>query len=780
MLKSILSFWPALLVLPLVSYSQSLPRNLHYHPETHFLGQYKENEAGFYDQEHIAEVNLQFYDANYWNLLTQYYNTENYVVAKLIYNGMEYDSVGVQFKGQTSYFVAKQQGSTKFSFDIKMGEFVDGQDIDGYSTLNFNNAFEDDSFMREVMYGHLAGRHIPAARGNFIHLYLNGVDWGLYSNIQQVNKDFLEEWFSNNDGIRWRADVPESTPTGPPGPGGPGSQWGDGTAALNYLGSDASEYQKYYTLKSSDLDDPWSYLIRACEVLDAPYSERYLDSIQAVYNLDATLWFLATEILFSDDDSYVYKGKMDYSLYYDPETGWIQPLEIDGNSVMEMRNLNWDVFYHADNANYPLLNRLLSIPEVRQRYLAHVRTLLDDSFNEAGIEKIETFRNRISSIVQNDTKSRVPFYRFNREVDTLKSFLVRREQFLMNHPELKNVESPALHNVRFSVNGEDWKTPQPQDMVTVSASAAHPAGIQQMILYIGRGFYGAFQQIPMTYNGSEYQASFSGFEPGEFVRFYVEAVAGNAAGTRSYFPAGAEHDVLIFRVEAKVLAESDVVINELMASNTETAQDQDGEYDDWIELYNNSPEPVDLSGYYLSDKSDNLTKWTIPANTVIEGHGYLIFWADEDQDQEGLHTNFKLSKSGEEVYLLTPGEEVADHVVFGALGDDLGYARVPNGTGNFMIQAPTFGTNNDGVTGVSAVSDTQAYVLIAPNPASGWVKLLPLNMDGTSPVYKIFDTFGREVLRGQLNAETILDISGWKPGTYMVVSGHMVQKMLIH
>ena len=65
------------------------------------------------------------------------------------------------------------------------------QDIEGYQTLNLNNSFEDASFMREVFYYHNLRQHAPAAKANFVHLYINDIDWGIYQNVQQLNKDFF-------------------------------------------------------------------------------------------------------------------------------------------------------------------------------------------------------------------------------------------------------------------------------------------------------------------------------------------------------------------------------------------------------------------------------------------------------------------------------------------------------------------------------------------------------------------------------------------------------------
>lgn len=127
-----------------------------------------------------------------------------------------------------------------------------------------------------------------------------------------------------------------------------------------------------------------------------------------------------------------------------------------------------------------------------------------------------------------------------------------------------------------------------------------------------------------------------------------------------------------------------------MSSNMETASDPSGDYDDWVELYNNSDVTVDLTGYYLTDNHNNFRKWEFPAGTKIAGKGYLIVWADDEVTQPGLHANFKLSADGEELLLITPGLKIADYVVFGIQPAETSYSRIPNGTGNFSWQYPTF------------------------------------------------------------------------------------------
>ncbi len=109
----------------------------------------------------------------------------------------------------------------------------------------------------------------------------------------------------------------------------------------------------------------------------------------------------------------------------------------------------------------------------------------------------------------------------------------------------------------------------------------------------------------------------------------------------------------------------DLVINEIMASNDNVATDEYGEYDDWIEIYNNGDEPINLSGHYLSDDINNLTKYTFP-DFILESDQYFIVWADDDEEDQGdNHATFKLSASGEAIYLSDFNFNLVDGFTFG-------------------------------------------------------------------------------------------------------------------
>lgn len=128
-----------------------------------------------------------------------------------------------------------------------------------------------------------------------------------------------------------------------------------------------------------------------------------------------------------------------------------------------------------------------------------------------------------------------------------------------------------------------------------------------------------------------------------------------------------------------------ILINEWMASNTTNVVDPaDGIFEDWFELFNAGPAPVDLSGLYVSDRPTNPTASVIPEETRILPGGFLLIWADDqpdqnDPEQNRLHANFSLSRDGETIGLATPDGRWIDQVTFRRQTPDLAEGRYSDG-----------------------------------------------------------------------------------------------------
>ena len=773
--------------------SQNLPKEMKISPDGRKLTLGGNQTTGFFDDTQVKVIELEFDQANYWNSLG------NDTPAKLTYDGVEYDGVGIRFKGATSDF---QNNTQKKSFNVSLDFTNDSQDIEGYQTTNLNGGFQDPSNMREVLFNWIGRHYNPSLKSNFIHLKINGETWGAYSNVQQLNNDYIREWFLNSDGSRFRCEDPNAMmgPGGPPptgdcpggggGPGGGGNGWNGGPSSLNWLGTDTLEYQENYTLKGSERPDPWGDLVTAIDKLNNLPIDQMYDSLQYYFDIDKTLWYLAHEAMLTDEDGYLYKGRQDYYVYFDDAMEVLIPLEYDGNSTMEMSLINWSPFHRENDQCFPMMNRIMQVPEFRQRYLAHCRTIINEYMDINLIHnKIDFYAGLIDDLEANDPVGDALFTynQYLAGVQELKDFFEQRRTILLANNEI-NRTGLEIGGVGYSVGGVQFEQPSETDNVVVNATVGNGI-IERVNLYYGTGFMGQFEIIEMLDDGQHddgfpgdgvYGASIPPQAKGEYVRYYIEAIKNDGFETRTYEPMGAEHDVYLYQVKPAEIVVSDLAINEIMASNSSTQGDQDAEFDDWIELYNNSSSSIDLSGYFLSDNPTNLMKWEFPQGTIIDGEGYLIIWADEDGSQQGLHANFKLSKNGEAAYLVNPNGEIADQVIYGLQQTDQGYAREPNGTGDFVIKSPTFSVNNDNTTSVEKIEPTFSNLKVFPNPATQILTIDFESLNLKTKQLQIFNALGIRVFEAKINSKEELNVSEWSRGIYFLKVENEIVRIVLN
>ena len=152
---------------------------------------------------------------------------------------------------------------------------------------------------------------------------------------------------------------------------------------------------------------------------------------------------------------------------------------------------------------------------------------------------------------------------------------------------------------------------------------------------------------------------------------------------------------ILFLILLPFFLQGQLFINEFMTSNSSGITDADfNDTGDWIELYNNSNTTIDLSGYYLSDNLGDTTKWQFPIGTEIAATDFLIVWADGNDT--GLHTNFKLTKDGEEIGLFDTQGILLDSIIYNSQSTDISFGRKTDGDsawGFFEIPTPN-GNNN--------------------------------------------------------------------------------------
>jgi hypothetical protein len=220
-----------------------------------------------------------------------------------------------------------------------------------------------------------------------------------------------------------------------------------------------------------------------------------------------------------------------------------------------------------------------------------------------------------------------------------------------------------------------------------------------------------------------------------------------------------------------------VVLNELVSSNN-LVSDETGEKDDYIELYNYGNQDIDISGWYLTDDSNDRTKAILPAlangKTILPAQGRLVFWADGQPTQGPLHLPFKLSKEGDTVLLSRPALQpvTVDSVCYPQLEQNLSFSRVPDGGPLWKIQAMTCNLTNSLST--SLPSDV-SMVEIYPMLVTDWLTVKYANGEKLM----LFDLTGKCVYQILCDSnEQNIHVGFLKSGLYLLRIGTHTSKIL--
>jgi len=194
-----------------------------------------------------------------------------------------------------------------------------------------------------------------------------------------------------------------------------------------------------------------------------------------------------------------------------------------------------------------------------------------------------------------------------------------------------------------------------------------------------------------------------------------------------------------------------LVINEIITSNSSVLADDDGSYEDWIELYNGSAENINLNGYGLTDNS-NLYQWVFPEKIIAPGEYLLIWCSDKNRTaiNAPLHTNFKISSGGETITLTDNMGNVVDSVPPVLLPQNYTYGRYPDGTGDFLIFGePTPGTPNTS-TGYTEILQPPSISV----PSGFYTEAFSLSISAPPGTTIIYTTDGSEPDENNLNGTT--------------------------
>ena len=412
----------------------------------------------FYDPMRIHDLRITFSARDWDRQLDSLKNlvSDERLAAQLTIDGQRFDSVGVRYKGNSSYFSVRNAGEEKLPFNIKLN-FVNKKQLlpGGYKTLKLSNSFRDPTFLREVLAYQIAGQYLPSPGVTFARLYINDRYYGLYHCTESVDDRFVRKHYGDAAGAFFKCDPDWRAAAGAYCPAGD-------KASLTDLGPDTTCYLPWYEIKS---DTGWNALIRLVQQLN-----HQPQNIEQVLDVDQVLWMHAFNNALLNLDSYA--GRLCHNYYvYEDSLGVFHPILWDMNlafggfrldgaedhplSDEELAQLS--PFLHLKNKNpeRPLITQLLATPLYRKMYVAHIKTILEEQLRSGAWEKVLVdVHKRIAPEVSRDSLKLYTQEDFQRNLDStlqvggasvpgLRTLLLRRTTHLGDHPLLKK-EAPVI------------------------------------------------------------------------------------------------------------------------------------------------------------------------------------------------------------------------------------------------------------------------------------------------------------------------------------------------
>ena len=739
------------------------------------FGAYYSNAQTFYDLNTIQTIEITFAESNWDALLDTAEATDAYIVAQSIsINGVTYNNIGVKYKGNSSY----NPNQVKNPFHIELNTYVD-QNYQGYTDIKLSNVIFDPTFIREALGYKILGNYMDVPKANYAKLYVNGTYIGLYTNVESISKSFVDDKFGSKTNAFFDCS--------PPAGAGPTTT---NLPNLAYLGTSSASYTSAYDMKSLS---GWDDLIALTNTLSTTTSTNTAN-IEAILDVDRALWMLAFDNVFVNLDSYIGRFKQNYYLYKS-NNGQFMPIVWDlnmcfgvfgdtgsaGGNLTTATKKTMSYTLHSTEAAWPLVQKLLAVPTYKKKYIAHYKTILSEVVSSSGSNYFLTDAQTLQALINTAVTADTNKFSYQTTTNMTNNLNSTDVSVAMNTAPGINGLMAARYTNLSALTDFTYTQPTISNIVVSNTSPAIGTSVNVTAAvtntnYVYLGYrsnrFEKFTKIQMFDDGAHNDGANNDGVYGIsmpvttiYTQYYFYAENTNVG---RFSPARAEHEFYTITGTYPTLTAGTLVVNEIMAQNTSTVTDPAGDYSDWFELYNNSSNTISLDNLYASDSSTNLLKWEFPLGLTMEPYSYLIVWADQDLTQTGLHADFKFSSGGENCILSYPNGTIIENVSFGIQTANMGYARNPNGTGSFVIQAPTFNANNETPLSTENFEGFENSLVLYPNPTSNIINI-------SNNAY-VIESVVVANLQGQVlfqsnglnqNSYTI-DLSGYASGMYII------------
>ncbi|MCP4291370.1 MAG: hypothetical protein GY780_05995 [bacterium] len=741
-----------------------------------------------FDEDAVHEVRLTFSQADYWSQLQANFNNYDdppYLEASCELGPYSLGAIGVRFKGNSSY----SYPGLKKSFKLDINEFVSGQEIDGLDKLNLNNCFLDPSMVREkTAYELCEAMGMAAGRSNYAALYINDEYWGLYLLVEQQDQEFIESrWGSSEEGNLWK---------------------GEPYGTLEYLGSSESAYHSEYELKTNEEVNDWSDLVDFLDVLNNTSISDLPDSLHNRLDVNSALSMLAMDNFLVNLDSYVGRCANFYFYHRDLDdrfvfTKWDQNeafgiFNMYNYSATQLQQLDPYWTNPQNNEDRPLAEKLFQIPAYQEVYLGHMQKLMAGAADPTTmVSRMEDLRDLIRPYVTSDPNFMFSSSEFEncmtsnvyasggpppgRLIPALQTFIVNRNSYLQSEIGSWDPIDHLVINEVMSRNStahadeygefDDWieiaNTGSSSIDLTGLGLTDHMEGVPDFVfpnMFLAPGEYlvvwadeqpsqgdlhapfkidGDGEDLFLT-DGAVIVDQMSVPELGTNISWGRFADGTGPAQMLSVATPGAEN------TNDQTSESVVLLINEFMAQNTAGIQDEVGQYEDWLEIYNPGDEAVELGGLFLTDDLLETTKWAMPDMSLAAGQ-FLLVWCDNDAEEGDLHATFKLSAGGEEIGIfgrLASGNELIDSYTYGSQTANISEGlETDGGTTWVNFTEPTPGSSNSASSDIPDLEVVLKMNPNVPNPFNPQTTLSFLLPSDGRVCLEIFDARGARVMK---------------------------------
>lgn len=518
--------------------------------------------------------------------------------------------------------------------------------------------------------GYLGSRTTPVVA------FLNHEYWGLYNLRERWDSKFFEDTHELADAGAYELVVNGITEEGD------ADAWPSFQAT--FLDVDDPSSHAWYTGVTSqlDLDSYIDWLL--INIFVAPRDNGGPRNV-VVYRIGSGRW---TYGMWDEDSTFVTPNlEYDYFRFFSADT--IE--EFEALMPPAYGQTNWE----RQRPWFTMFDRFMQNSEFKARFSARADELL------AGVLSPETLIGRLDALIGVQSPeierhferwSGATYWNYCWHGDQLRNFINARHAIVTAQKEA------FMEFYRVPVELSAFQVRTVDDEVVLTWRTESQSDNQGFEVYRSIGTPDQMQLLASYVDHAELEGQADSLEPMDYIFVDDSAEQGPIYYYQLHHIDGMGGDTAHSWVESTAPPSwASVVINEFMASNDATIADEFGEYDDWVELYNNGDQLAELGGLYLSDDPGEPTHWRLPDITLAPGE-HLLIWCDDDPEQGPLHTSFKLSADGEDIVLFADedhGHAVIDHRAFEEQTPDVSEGRRFDGATSWIsFLEPSPGTPN--------------------------------------------------------------------------------------